>query len=204
MRSTPSVTREGVLWHITWAQALSLFWAVARSGKSRFAESLVERSGLDPVYVATAAAGDTEMVDRIAHHRARRGDRWTTIEEPVDLCGTLVENATADAAVLVDCLTLWITNLMMHDADVGAETERLAAQIPDLAGPVVFVSNEVGLGIVPENAMARAFRDHAGRLHQQVAEYAEQVFFIAAGLPMALKERQAAANEIGIQRGNRP
>ncbi len=160
----------------------------ARSGKSRFAERLVEDSGLDPVYVATAAAGDTEMAERIAHHRERRGDRWSTIEEPVDLRATLAENASAGKAVLVDCLTLWITNLMMREADITAETGRLAAQVPDLAGPVVFVSNEVGLGIVPENAMARAFRDHAGRLHQQVAERAEQVFFIAAGLPIALKE----------------
>lgn len=160
----------------------------ARSGKSGFAENLVERSGLDPVYVATAAAGDAEMVDRIAHHRERRGDRWITVEEPVDLCGVLAERATARTAVLVDCLTLWITNLMMREADIGAETDRLVALIPDLAGPVVFVSNEVGLGIVPENAMARAFRDHAGRLHQRVADHAEQVFFIAAGLPIALKE----------------
>ena len=159
----------------------------ARSGKSRFAESLVEHSDLNPIYVATAAAGDAEMVERIAHHRDRRGERWITVEEPVDLCGALAENVAADSAVLVDCLTLWITNLMIREADIGAEVDRLAALIPNVAGPVVLVSNEVGLGIVPENAMARAFRDHAGRLHQQIAERAEQVFLVTAGLPQALK-----------------
>lgn len=159
----------------------------ARSGKSRFAERLVEDSALRPVYVATAAGGDAEMADRIAHHRGRRGERWSTIEEPLDLCGTLTRKACTENAILVDCLTLWITNLMMREADVDAEIGRLTGLIRDLAGPVVLVSNEVGLGIVPENAMARAFRDHAGRLHQSVAEHAEQVFFVAAGLPLALK-----------------
>lgn len=128
------------------------------------------------------------MVERIAHHRDRRGERWSTVEEPLDLCGALAANAKADNAVLVDCLTLWITNLMMREADIGAEIDRLAELIPTLAGPVVLVSNEVGLGIVPENAMARAFRDDAGRLHQRIAEQAQQVFLIAAGLPLALKE----------------
>lgn len=159
----------------------------ARSGKSRLAEQLVEGSGRDPVYVATATAGDGEMTDRIARHRERRGERWRTVEEPVDLCGVLQDSASADNAVLVDCLTLWLTNLMLRDADIDSEIGRLVNLLPTLSGPVVLVSNEVGLGIVPENAMARAFRDHAGRLHQAVAGEAEQVLFVAAGLPLTLK-----------------
>lgn len=161
----------------------------ARSGKSRFAESLVLGSGLKPVYVATASPGDEEMADRIEEHRRRRGKRWLTIEEPVNLSAVLGQLARADAAVLVDCLTLWLTNLMMRGIDIGAEIEELAGIIPAFAGPVVFVSNEVGLGLVPDNAMGREFRDHAGRLNQAVAARAAQVYFIAAGLPLTLKQR---------------
>jgi adenosylcobinamide kinase/adenosylcobinamide-phosphate guanylyltransferase len=160
----------------------------ARSGKSRFAEGLVIDSGLKPVYVATAGAGDAEMAARIEEHRRRRGERWLTIEEPVNLAAVLGELARPDAAVLVDCLTLWLTNLMMRGIDIGVEVEELAGVIPALGGPVVFVSNEVGLGLVPDNPMGRAFRDHAGRLNQAVAERASQVFFTVAGLPLALKQ----------------
>lgn len=173
---------------ITLGTGSTLVLGGARSGKSRFAEGLVLGSGLKPVYVATADAGDDEMAARIADHRARRGAHWMTVEEPVDLAAVLHTQAGSDAAVLVDCLTLWLTNLMMAGSDIDSRIEDLAGAIPALAGPVVFVSNEVGLGLVPDNAMGRAFRDHAGRLNQAVAEQAARVYFIAAGLPLALKQ----------------
>jgi adenosylcobinamide kinase/adenosylcobinamide-phosphate guanylyltransferase len=160
----------------------------ARSGKSRFAESLVIGSRLKPLYVATASAGDEEMTARIEEHRQRRGRHWLTIEEPVNLTAVLGQLARADTAVLVDCLTLWLNNLMMRGIDIATEVEELAGIIPALAGPVVFVSNEVGLGLVPDNPMGREFRDHAGRLNQVVAARAARVYFVAAGLPLALKQ----------------
>ncbi|WP_420962828.1 bifunctional adenosylcobinamide kinase/adenosylcobinamide-phosphate guanylyltransferase [Brucella sp. IR073] len=159
----------------------------ARSGKSAFAERLVEASGLDAVYIATGQAYDDEMRERIAAHRERRGSIWTTAEEPLDLIGALQAHAGKGRVVLVDCLTLWLTNLMMAERDIAAETARLAAAMTELKGTVLFVSNEVGLGIVPDNAMARAFRDHAGRLNQAVAAQADEVYFIAAGLPLKMK-----------------
>jgi adenosylcobinamide kinase/adenosylcobinamide-phosphate guanylyltransferase len=159
----------------------------ARSGKSRYAEGLIEAAATAALYLATATAGDAEMEDRIAHHRARRSDRWATIEEPIDLVARLVAEARPDRPILVDCLTLWLSNLMGAGRDVGSATRDLAAALGDLAGPVVFVANEVGLGIVPETALGRAFRDHAGRLNQAVAAAAERVVFIAAGLPLLLK-----------------
>lgn len=159
----------------------------ARSGKSALAERLVLSTRLRSLYVATGRAWDDEMASRIAHHRDRRGAGWTTIEEPLALAETLRRHAAADAAILVDCLTLWVTNLMLEDGDVEAEGAALAALLPALPGRIVVVSNEVGLGIVPDNAMARAFRDHAGRLNQAVAAVAAQVVFIAAGLPLVLK-----------------
>jgi len=159
----------------------------ARSGKSSYAEKMVESSGLQPLYLATGRAFDKEMENRIAIHRDRRGSEWQTVEEPLDLIGALTLNAAADRFVLVDCLTLWLTNLMMVERDIATETARLVAMLPNLAGPVVFVSNEVGLGIVPENRMAREFRDHAGFLHQAVAAIADEVYFMAAGLPLRMK-----------------
>jgi adenosylcobinamide kinase / adenosylcobinamide-phosphate guanylyltransferase len=159
----------------------------ARSGKSSFAEGLIEASGLEAVYLATGKAWDDEMSARIGLHKARRGSAWTTIEEPLDLVGLLQSESAGNRAVLVDCLTLWLTNLMMAERDIEAETAELVAVLPRLKGPVVFVSNEVGLGIVPENRMAREFRDHAGRLHQAVAGAAATVYFVAAGLPLKMK-----------------
>lgn len=163
----------------------------ARSGKSAYAENLLPaRAGGRAVYLATATAGDDEMAERIAAHRARRGDGWETIEEPLDLAAALRRaDALADGAgVLVDCLTLWLTNLMAEGADIGRARARLVATIAALRGPVLLVANEVGLGIVPDNALARRFRDHAGRLNQAVAATAERVVFIAAGLPLILKD----------------
>ncbi|HEV2674480.1 MAG TPA: bifunctional adenosylcobinamide kinase/adenosylcobinamide-phosphate guanylyltransferase [Aliidongia sp.] len=159
----------------------------ARSGKSAYAEGLIRAAGGPAIYLATAEAGDGEMAARIAHHRASRGAGWQTIEEPLDLAGTLRRVAAPDRPVLVDCLTLWLSNLMHAGCDIAAETATLAACLPEIAGPVVLVSNEVGQGIVPDNALARAFRDHAGRLHQAVATVADQVVFVVAGLPMVLK-----------------
>jgi len=159
----------------------------ARSGKSSYAEKLVEGSGLQPIYFATGRAFDTEMENRISIHRNSRGDEWQTVEEPLDLVGALQKHAGHDRFVLVDCLTLWITNLMMAEQNIAAETETLVAALPQLSGQVVFVSNEVGLSIVPENRMAREFRDHAGFLHQAVASVADEVYFIAAGLPLKMK-----------------
>lgn len=159
----------------------------ARSGKSSYAEKMVESSGLQPLYLATGRAFDKEMENRIAIHRDRRGSEWQTVEEPLDLIGALTLNAATDRFVLVDCLTLWLTNLMMAERDITTETASLVAMLPNLAGPVVFVSNEVGLGIVPENRMAREFRDHAGFLHQAVAAVADEVYFMAAGLPLKMK-----------------
>ena len=159
----------------------------ARSGKSRYAERLVEDQAGEPVYIATGSAGDGEMADRIARHRARRGTRWRTVEVPLALTTALVDAARPDRGVLVDCLTLWLANLMAAERDVAAECARLRAALPALNGPVVLVANEVGLGIVPDNALARAFRDHAGRLNQDIAATADRVVFVAAGLPMVLK-----------------
>jgi len=159
----------------------------ARSGKSSFAETLVRGHGGPCVYLATAEAGDAEMAVRIAAHRARRGgEGWIVVEEPLALA-TRLPAASAQGAVLVDCLTLWLGNLMATERAIETETAGLVAALRQLQAPVVFVSNEVGLGIVPDNALARAFRDHAGRLHQALAAAADQVFFIAAGLPLKLK-----------------
>ncbi len=159
----------------------------ARSGKSSYAEKMAQSSGLQPLYLATGRAFDGEMENRIAIHRDRRGSDWQTVEEPLDLVSALTLHVAVDRFVLVDCLTLWLTNLMMAERDVAAETAGLVAMLPNLAGPVVFVSNEVGFGIVPENRMAREFRDHAGFLHQAVAAVADEVYLIAAGLPLKMK-----------------
>ncbi|MFS2150456.1 bifunctional adenosylcobinamide kinase/adenosylcobinamide-phosphate guanylyltransferase [Rhizobium sp. Rhizsp42] len=159
----------------------------ARSGKSRFAEQFVIDSGLERHYIATGRAWDEEMRTRIDQHRADRGDLWTTHEEPLDLVGQLNAIDGEGRAVLVDCLTLWVTNLMMEERDMAAEFAALAAYLPQAKARLVIVSNEVGLGIVPENRMAREFRDHAGRLHQMIAAVAADVYFIAAGLPLKMK-----------------
>ncbi len=159
----------------------------ARSGKSCFAEGLAVDCAADRHYVATGRAFDDEMRDRIAKHRADRGDGWTTHEEPVDLVGQLRRIDAPSRVVLVDCLTLWVTNLMLESHDVAARSAELAALLPQLKARVILVSNEVGLGIVPENRMAREFRDHAGRLHQLVAQVATEVYFVAAGLPLKMK-----------------
>jgi adenosylcobinamide kinase/adenosylcobinamide-phosphate guanylyltransferase len=164
---------------------ITLVLGGARAGKSRFAEELIERTARPAVYLATAEPRDEEMRARIAAHRTRRGAHWTTVEEPLELVNILLAEATRP--VLVDCLTLWLSNLMGAKCDIGFEIERLLAVLPQGQTPVVMVANEVGLGIVPDNAMAREFRDHAGRLNQSIASLAQRVVFMAAGLPLALK-----------------
>jgi adenosylcobinamide kinase / adenosylcobinamide-phosphate guanylyltransferase len=173
--------------HAARAGNLTLILGGARSGKSRHAERLVLASGLAPVYVATAQALDAEMTARIADHRARRGAGWRTIEEPVDMAGVLLRECRPDRAVLVDCLTLWLTNLMMAQRPVQVDSVRLLELLPSLPGTLVLVSNEVGLGVIPTDATARAFIDHAGWLHQRIAEQADVVVLMVAGLPLQLK-----------------
>ncbi len=162
----------------------------ARSGKSAHAETLIAGAarlgGPRPLYIATAEARDPEMRERIALHRERRGAMWETLEEPLHLTGALV--AAAGRAVMVDCLTLWLTNHLLAGHDVAAERERLIATLQSLDGPVALIANEVGLGIVPDNALARAFRDEAGLLNQAVARVAGRVVFMAAGLPLLMKD----------------
>jgi adenosylcobinamide kinase / adenosylcobinamide-phosphate guanylyltransferase len=161
----------------------------ARSGKSALAEKLADESGREVVYIATAHAGDEEMAARIAHHRARRSAQWLCVEEPLSLAAVLRGHANANRCLLVDCLTLWLSNLL-GDADTGRfERERdvLLDVLPHLPGQVLMVSNEVGLGIVPMGALTRRFVDEAGRLHQSIAAVSERVLFVAAGLPLVLK-----------------
>ncbi|WP_417679986.1 bifunctional adenosylcobinamide kinase/adenosylcobinamide-phosphate guanylyltransferase [Roseibium sp.] len=162
----------------------------ARSGKSRFAEDLAIRSDLSRVYVATGTAFDGEMEKRIAAHRDRRGAGWRTVEEQTDLAGVLAREGKADTVLLVDCLTLWLNNLMMADKDLASESARLCNAVSTLAGPCVFVSNEVGMGIVPENRLSREFRDAQGRLNQDMAAVCGKVIFVAAGQPLLLKPNQ--------------
>lgn len=158
----------------------------ARSGKSRFAEEVTVSMTGRAVYIATAEAGDAEMADRIARHRARRDGAWETLEAPRDLLGALRET-DGDRPRLVDCLTLWLSNLMLAEADWEGAVLDLAAGLPALAAPVVFVTNEVGWGIVPENALARRYRDAAGRMNQEIAAAADEVHLVAAGCALRLK-----------------
>ena len=163
----------------------------ARSGKSGFAQAQVEAAvvarGLEPVFVATAQAYDAEMVARIAAHAAARDLRWRTVDAPYDLSEAVATEARAGRVVLVDCLTLWLTNIMLRGDDVEAAAARLAALTCRLETPVVFVSNEVGDGIVPDNALARRFRDAQGRLNQAIAAACRSVVLVTVGLPLVLK-----------------
>jgi adenosylcobinamide kinase/adenosylcobinamide-phosphate guanylyltransferase len=163
----------------------------ARSGKSAFAERLAAESGLAPFYIATAEPGDAEMRERIAHHRARRGAAWRTLEIPLELEVALKANAAPGRALLVDCLTLWLSNLLHAGEGPEARSASLAACVAALPGLVVLVSNEVGLGLVPDNPLGRRFRDAQGRLNQAMAQAAGHVVFVAAGLPLVLKGNPA-------------
>jgi adenosylcobinamide kinase/adenosylcobinamide-phosphate guanylyltransferase len=170
----------------------------ARSGKSTHAEKLVTGTlfGGAPrpaVYIATAEAGDVEMATRIMAHRTRRSAGWTTIEEPLKLAEAMDKAAAHGQPMLVDCLTLWLSNLMHAGADLDEATDDLLRALDGCGAPVVFVSNEVGLGLVPETPLGRAFRDAQGRLNMRIAERADRVILMAAGLPLTLKDRPARA-----------
>jgi adenosylcobinamide kinase / adenosylcobinamide-phosphate guanylyltransferase len=159
----------------------------AGSGKSRYAQRLAESSGLRPLLIATAEAHDADMAGRIARHAALRDPRWALVEEPVALAGALRRDVRKDRIVVVDCATLWLSNLLLKNDDLAAATQDLAQSVAGLAGPVIFVSNEVGCGIVPENALARAFRDAQGLLNQTLAEACEAVVLVNAGIALCLK-----------------
>ena len=165
---------------------LTLVLGGARSGKSRYAETLIEALPAPWAYIATAQAYDDEMRARIAEHRARRSPDWRTVDAPMALPEAL-RAVPPGQPVLVDCLTLWLTNLILAERDIAIATGELMAACREAQGPIVLVSNEVGLGIVPDNALARRFRDEAGRLHQRLASQAERVVFMVAGLPMQVK-----------------
>ena len=167
---------------------LTLVLGGARSGKSRHAESLIAAVPPPWVYVATAEARDAEMAERIARHRERRGAGWQTVEAPHDLPRTL-SSIDAGRPVLVDCLTLWLSNRMLVEADIEAEITRLEEAVAGRQASVIVVSNEVGQGIVPENALARRFRDLQGRLNQRMAASADRVVLMVAGLPLMVKDR---------------
>ena len=166
---------------------LTLVLGGARSGKSRHAEALVMRLPPPWTYVATGQAFDDEMRARIAEHRARRAAGWETVEAPLDLPGALAGPGSVMGPVLVDCLTLWVSNLLLADRDIEAAMRALDRALDARAGPAVLVSNEVGLGIVPENALARRFRDAAGVLHQRLAARAEAVDLLVAGIAVQVK-----------------
>ncbi|MER8470728.1 bifunctional adenosylcobinamide kinase/adenosylcobinamide-phosphate guanylyltransferase [Mesorhizobium sp. M1328] len=168
------------------AGALTLIIGGARGGKSAHAERLVSACPAPWSYLATAQAYDEEMRERIALHRSRRGAGWTTIDAPLDLAGA-IEALPDGQPVLIDCLTLWLTNHMLAEHDVEAECRRLADVLSRPRGPWFVVSNEVGQGIVPDNALARRFRDAAGRLNQDVASVADIVLLMVAGLPLRVK-----------------
>lgn len=158
----------------------------ARSGKSRFAELETLKCGPKALYIATAQAFDGEMTTRIATHRARRGPEWETLDAPLEL-GRALEQSDGGSPRLVDCLTLWLTNLMLAERDWETEVARLATTLQAQKSPVVLVTNEVGAGIVPENALARAFRDAAGITNQRIAQVADAVYLVSCGLPLRLK-----------------
>lgn len=158
----------------------------ARSGKSRFAESVTQSLGSPAIYIATAEARDAEMSERIARHQERRGAEWSTLSEPLALTQAL-RDSDGGPPRLVDCITLWLTNLMLAEGDWEREVAALVDLVPRLAAPVVFVTNEVGAGIVPENALARAFRDAAGLSNQRIAEACDELWLCVAGHPLKVK-----------------
>ncbi len=162
-----------------------------KSGKSRLAESLAQQTGKDVVYIATSNANDDEMLMRVKKHQAHRPDHWKTIEEPIALAAALQQNAREDTCILVDCLTLWVTNLLMQaqedDDLLKKEIEKLLAILPTLSGDIIFVSNETSMGIIPLGELTRKFCDETGLLHQNIASKSDRVILTVAGLPHVLK-----------------
>jgi adenosylcobinamide kinase/adenosylcobinamide-phosphate guanylyltransferase len=160
----------------------------ARSGKTSFAERLAMRLGTAPLYLATAEILDAEMADRVETHRRQRQGRFATIEEPIELTDAIIQGSKKHDVILVDCLTLWISNMLGANADVAGAVEELAVALAQIKrARVILVSNEVGLGIVPDNPLARSFRDLVGSCHQRLGEICGSVYFVAAGLPLTLK-----------------
>jgi adenosylcobinamide kinase/adenosylcobinamide-phosphate guanylyltransferase len=173
----------------------------ARSGKTGFAERLAMRAGERPLYLATAQALDAEMRDRVRLHQQQRHKRFSTIEEPIALPATLRSAAAEHDVILVDCLTLWITNLLGANRNVAEAVDDLSATLPLIEKcQVILVSNEVGLGIVPDNPLARMFRDLAGAAHQRLAEICTDVHFVVAGLPMTLKGQRLTESSSELPR----
>lgn len=165
-----------------------LFLGGARSGKSSAAQRLALAAGGTPVYIATARPSqDEEFAERLARHRADRGDRWLTVEEDLDLAGALHTHRSREHMVVVDCLTLWLSNLVLDERDVARATDELCAELVEDRGDVALVTNEVGQGTVPMHALTRAFRDDQGRLNQRVAAVADHVRLLVAGIPVAVK-----------------
>ena len=161
----------------------------ARAGKSQYAERRAVEMGGRPLYVATAEANDEEMAQRIAEHRNRRGTQWRTIEEPLELSEALLAECGRTDCALVDCLTLWISNLLIrHDKHASEKVEELIEKLPELNFHLVFVTNEVGSGIVPDNPLARKFRDLAGWTNQRMAQAANEVILMVAGIPVLVKQ----------------
>ncbi len=165
---------------------LTLVLGGAASGKSAFAEDLITQTNSDPIYIATAQVFDDEMAQKVVQHREMRGTSWTTIEEPLDMAKAL-SIAAQGQPVLLDCATLWLTNVILGDHDVDAYSDALLTALAQCAGPIVVVSNEVGQGIVPDNALSRRFRNAQGKLNQRIAAQAELVVAVMAGLPVVLK-----------------
>lgn len=167
---------------------ITLVLGGTRSGKSSFAQHLAEESNGKLIYVATAEAFDDEMTDRIARHRLDRGPRWQTVEETLELTAAITNHSNQQTTLLVDCLTIWLSNIMLADRDIAIAMDELAQALANAPGPVILVSNEVGSGIVPESALGRQFRDEAGWMNQRIAAAADDVALITAGLPLWLKQ----------------
>jgi adenosylcobinamide kinase / adenosylcobinamide-phosphate guanylyltransferase len=169
----------------------------ARSGKSAYAQVLAESSSSARLYLATGAPGDEEMAARIARHRADRGEGWMTLEEPLEVASALLAHARAGQVVVVDCLTLWLSNLMLAERDPAPAVARLAGAIVTLAGPAILVSNEVGMGLVPDHKLGREFRDWQGRANQEIGAACDAVIFVAAGFPLQLKPTTTPSVQLG-------
>ncbi|QTD56770.1 bifunctional adenosylcobinamide kinase/adenosylcobinamide-phosphate guanylyltransferase [Parasphingorhabdus cellanae] len=166
---------------------ITLVLGGTRSGKSSFAQRLAEQNGDKLVYIATAEAFDDEMTDRIARHQQDRGEQWHTVEETLDLATIITTHSAQKTTLLIDCLTIWLSNVMLADRNIATTVDGLAQSISNAPGPVILVSNEVGSGIVPESALGREFRDESGWMNQRIAAAADDVALITAGLPQWLK-----------------
>ncbi len=169
------------------SEQITLVLGGARSGKSSYAQAAAEQTAGDLIYIATAQAFDAEMTDRIARHQSDRGPRWQTVECPIDLSTAISVHQGAGKTILIDCLTLWLSNLILNDHDITSASTALIASLKTSCSQVILVSNEVGQGIVPENMLARRFRDEAGWLNQAAAAAADKVWLVTAGLPFCLK-----------------